>query len=57
MNSRDNRSHPGRGIGKKLLSEVISRAKKELKPKNIYLEVYTPNYRKLGFKTVAKFKS
>jgi len=57
------KEYRGKGIGKKLLNEVISRAKRRLKPKNIYLEVYAPNkvaislYKKLGFKTVAKLKS
>jgi putative acetyltransferase len=57
------KEYRGKGFGKKLLKEIIFRAKKELKPKNIYLEVYVPNkvaislYKQLGFRKVARLKS
>jgi len=44
-----------KGLGEFALRELIARAKSEMKPKNIYLTVYTDNkkairlYRKLGF--------
>ena len=56
------KGYRGKGFGKKLLSEIVVRAKKKLKPKNIYLYVYAPNkvaislYKKLGFRVVAKLK-
>ncbi|MBI5046661.1 GNAT family N-acetyltransferase [Candidatus Micrarchaeota archaeon] len=51
----------GKGLGEKLLRAVIRLAKKKLKPKNIYLSVYSENkpaialYKKLGFKEFARF--
>jgi len=57
------KGYRGKGFGKKLLIETINKAKNKLKPKNIYLYVYTPNkvaislYKKLGFRVVAKLKS
>lgn len=56
------KEYRGKGLGKKLMNEIIELAKKELvpTPKIIQLRVYTINkpaialYKKLGFKQVAK---
>lgn len=51
----------GAGLGKFLLREMIERAKKKFKPKNIYLSVFAPNraamglYKKLGFRQIGRF--
>lgn len=58
--------HPekrGRGLGKKILKEVITELQKNNNIKNIYLDVVKDNiiatnlYRELGFKKVGELKS
>ena len=55
------RDYRGQGLGEMLLGEVIKQAKKKLKPKNIYLRVFSDNkvakslYKKLGFRKIAHF--
>ncbi len=52
----------GQGLGRKLMEEIIPKAKKEWSPKNIYLEVSSGNdrarrlYESIGFKEVARLK-
>lgn len=55
------RAYRGRGVGEKLLRETIRLAKEKLRPRNIYLRVFSDNkiakslYRKVGFRTLARF--
>ena len=54
------KEYRGMGLGKKLTTEILKLAKKELKPKIIRLSVFSQNkiaqklYKKFGFKKVAK---
>lgn len=54
------KEYRGIGLGKKLMTEILKLAKRELKPKFIRLSVYPQNkiaqnlYKKFGFKKVAK---
>lgn len=55
------KKYRGKGLGEKLLREIILLSKKKLKPKNIYLNVFAKNkialslYRKVGFRELARF--
>lgn len=49
------------GLGELLLREIIMQTKKQFKPKNIYLRVFSDNkiakslYKKIGFRKIAHF--
>ena len=55
------KKYRGKGLGEKLLRDILRLAREKLKPKNIYLSVAAPNkpainlYKKLGFRIFAKF--
>ncbi|MBI5222854.1 GNAT family N-acetyltransferase [Candidatus Micrarchaeota archaeon] len=55
------KEYRGKGLGEKLLREIIELARKKFKPKNIYLRVFDENkiaqnlYHKIGFREIARF--
>ncbi len=55
------KDYRGHGLGEFLLKELVRRAKKKLRPKNIYLKVFSDNnaakglYQKVGFRKIAHF--
>lgn len=54
------KEYRGKGLGTKLMAEILKEARKELKPKIIRLSVFSENtiaqnlYKKFGFKKVAR---
>ena len=55
------RKYRGHGLGETLLRRIITLTKKNLKPKNIYLDLFAKNkiacalYKKIGFREFARF--